>query len=643
MTKLRISEALALPEDAVTRTFVVYGGKGKGKTNFGAVLCEELAARGLRFCVTDPLDVWWGLQHGRTKDEQGIDVVILGGQHADEAITPDAGEVIADFVADEPVNTVIVMRHADGRMWSNGERIRFMSKFTRRLFARQGERRIPLMLVIDEAGRFVPQIAPKGAIDVAECIGAIEELVEWGRNVGLGCCLITQRSARMNKSVSELAECMVAFQTAGPNSISAIVDWFGEHIAKPRQNELIGILRRLPVGRALVVSPEWLDFEGEAPIRLRRTFDSSATPKAGGALRAPGRARKPDLAKYRARLAEVAERAKADDPKALRAQIRELEARVGKAERTQQLIQKAQPNEVVKRVEVPVLRDGSLTKLRHISEQWVRAGAAMLEAEQNALDRMLALQGLADELGAAIAPVRNELARITREPAPTGAPAGVAHASAVAPVRAGSPVQSSPATPATTRQPASGVTDPRAPERRPVTTAAGGQPARTEGITGPQQRILDALASLESIGVGAATKVQLALFAKASPTSSSYQNNTSALRTGGLIEYPAGGLVRLTEAGRAIADARQGPSTVDEVHAFVQQLVSGPQWRIVRALVEAYPSAVAKADLAAQAEASPTSSSFQNNLSTLRSLRLIDYPDHGHAVALPVLFLEGHP
>jgi hypothetical protein len=185
-----------------------------------------------------------------------------------------------------------------------------------------------LMLIIDEAGRFVPQIAMKGSLDIADCIGAIEEAVEWGRNYGMGITLITQRSARMNKSVSELAECMVAFQTAGPNSIASIVDWFGEHIPKERHKELVARLRKLPRGRALVVSPEWLDFEGEVQIKLADTFDSSATPRPGKSLKAPGRPTKPDLEKYRERMAATIEKARADDPNELKKQIAALRKQV---------------------------------------------------------------------------------------------------------------------------------------------------------------------------------------------------------------------------------------------------------------------------------------------------------------------------
>jgi hypothetical protein len=60
---LHLSPDLALPVDAVTQTLVVYGGKGMGKTNFGAVLAEELARARLRFSWLDPVGVAWGLKH----------------------------------------------------------------------------------------------------------------------------------------------------------------------------------------------------------------------------------------------------------------------------------------------------------------------------------------------------------------------------------------------------------------------------------------------------------------------------------------------------------------------------------------------------------------------------------------------------
>jgi len=361
MKQLHVSEDLLLPAtDTTTQTIVVYGAKGMGKTNFGTVLVEELSSAGQRFSVLDPVGVWHGLRHGSDGKSPGVPCLLLGGKYGDLPLEPTGGIVIADLVADEDIDTVIdISRRADGRMWSNGEKIRFVTDYATRLYERQGERRRPLMQVFDEAGRFVPQNPPKGAFEIAKCIGAIEQLTELGRNVGVGVCLITQRSARMNKSVSELAECMVAFRTVGPRSVDAILDWFGEHVPKERWKVLVEELRKLPRGTALVVSPGWLDFEGVARMRPRRTFDSSATPVGGKEKKVSGPGARPNLDQYLARMSQSIERAKAEDPKELRRRIAELEREL-KAEREK----KAAPE----RIEIPILSEADKASLRSFTE-----------------------------------------------------------------------------------------------------------------------------------------------------------------------------------------------------------------------------------------------------------------------------------
>jgi uncharacterized membrane protein len=332
MTTLRISDDVAFPRDTVTQTLVVYGGKGMGKTNLGAVLAEELAGAHLRFAAIDPMGNWNGLRHSADGKGDGLEVLILGGRHGDLPIEPTAGVVVADLVADESVNVIVdISRRANGTMWSKGEKIRFVADYCTRLYERQGERMRPLMQIIDEAARYCPQLIPHGSPELARCVGAIEQLVEEGRNVGVGITLLTQRSARLNKSVAELAECMIAFRTIGPNSVEAILDWLGEHVPKSQWKEKVEALRKLPRGTALVISPGWLEYEGLAAIRHRSTFDTSATPTAGKERRAAGQGARPDLGKYRERMAATIEKAKAEDPKALRARIAQLEGELKKA------------------------------------------------------------------------------------------------------------------------------------------------------------------------------------------------------------------------------------------------------------------------------------------------------------------------
>ncbi|MBP6818296.1 MAG: hypothetical protein KBC46_03220 [Ferrovibrio sp.] len=159
-------------------------------------------------------------------------------------------------------------------------------------------------------------------------------------------------------------------------------------------------------------------------------------------------------------------------------------------------------------------------------------------------------------------------------------------------------------------------------------------------VSGPQQRILDALAYLETIGVRHADRIQLAFLSDASPKSSAFTNNLGSLRTAEMIDYPSGGRVALLPLGRGAAKAPNAPKTSDELRNLIRARVPGPQWRILSALIGAYPSAIERGKLADLAEASATSSAYTNNLGALRSLGLIDYPERGSVAAQPILFLE---
>jgi hypothetical protein len=365
--RLRISDDLSLPADVVTSTTVVYGGKGMGKTNLGSVLIEELSKALLRWALLDPMGVAWGLRHSKDGKGPGVSCLVLGGAHGDIPIEPTGGAVVADLVVDEAVNTIIdFSRHPDGKMWSNGERVRFVTDYAIRLFERQGQliggrRREPLLQILDEAARYIPQTIPSGAIDLARCVGAWEQICEEGRNIGLGVAFLTQRSARMAKSVSELADVMFAFRTIGPNSLDAVLDWLGQHVEKSKVRVLAEQVRQLDVGQALVVSPGWLKAEAIVRIRQRETFDSSATPKAGQkAARVTGQAAKPDLAAYQAKMAETIERASANDPKVLRARIADLEKQIRTAR--PQVATVADPKAIERAVAVAMTTRDALRK-----------------------------------------------------------------------------------------------------------------------------------------------------------------------------------------------------------------------------------------------------------------------------------------
>ena len=119
------------------------------------------------------------------------------------------------------------------------------------------------------------------------------------------------------------------------------------------------------------------------------------------------------------------------------------------------------------------------------------------------------------------------------------------------------------------------------------------------------------------------------------PTSSHFQNSVSALRTAGLVEYPAGGRVSLTDSGLAIAGAA--------AHGTVRERLAGILSALQGRMIDALPrdgSPLTKAELAAAIGQSPTSSHFQNTVSSLRTLSIVTYPDRGSVAIEPWVWVS---
>jgi uncharacterized protein len=311
---LKISKELALPLDAVTQTFGVLAKRGSGKTYLGMVMAEEMIKAGLHIVAVDPLGVWWGLRSGADGTKPGLPVLILGGEHADVPIEPTSGAVVAEFVVENQVPAVI-----DLSLFRKREAKQFMLAFAETLYHRN---RAPIHLFLDEADEWAPQKPFKGD---ERLLGAIEDLIRRGRARGIGATLITQRSAVLNKDVLTQIEVLVTLRIVSPQDRAAIEAWVKVHGEQALWQQMVASLAALPIGTAWIWSPGWLDIFEKIHVRRRETFDSSATPKTGAKATEPKALASVDTDALRERLADVIERHEADDPKALRAKIRELE------------------------------------------------------------------------------------------------------------------------------------------------------------------------------------------------------------------------------------------------------------------------------------------------------------------------------
>lgn len=456
---------------------------------------------------------------------------------------------------------------------------RFALDFLDRLYRRNREL---VHLLIDEADLFAPQKPQAGDRPL---LGVTENIIRRGRNRSIGATLISQRPAVLNKDVLTQVDGLVVMRIVGLTDREAVDRWVAGHGENEEQAHRVkASLAGLATGESWWWIPE-LGILERVQVRKTRTFDSSPTGQRGGKVTEPKSFADVDMGAIETRMAATIERAKKDDPRELKKKIAALEAELAKKP-----VEATVYEEVRVEVAPPDLKRNLKTAAAELARQ--ASGA-------QALATRLAKE--ADEL----------------------------------PDEEGKPSRTK--THAPYRQPADDRGEPPPPPPPPSTV----ERSSVNGDIPPaRQRILDALASLQAIGVEWAERTQLALFAKTSPKSSGYANNLGALRSAELITYAPGKRVGLTLEGRRLARAEGAPTTTAELHGYLEELLSPARWRIVQALIVAWPEAVDREELAIAADTSPNSSGYANNLGALRSLGLLDYPDRGLVVANPVLFLE---
>jgi len=576
--KLKLCADLEIPPDAVSRTFGLLAVRGAGKSNAAAVMAEEMFAARLPFVVIDPVGSWYGLRSNATGTGPGLPIPIFGGKHGDIQIDRNAGELLADLVVEKRLSCVLDL----SRFSSEADKKYFLLKFAQRLYEKNED---PLHLFLEEADDYIPQ---KPMRDETHLLRAWENIVRRGRSRGLGMTLITQRSAAINKMVLTQVETLFAMRTTGPQDIAAIEAWVKYHNVK---GELLASLSSLPDGDAWIWSPQFLGIMKRVHIRRRHTFDSGATPKnlEGNQSRQPATLADVDLKAINAQMASTIERAKADDPKLLRQEILSLKQEIVG-------LKKAQPAAKTEVREVSVLTDDDRRLFSGMDQI-----AKFIQADLGRAETLL--EGIRQLCERAL--------------------------QATGPNRAGN-TRTSP--PVYQRQPAPHKT--AAPMHKAVDSTVD-----TGDLTGPERRILDAIAWLESIGVDAPEQTAVAFLAGYTFGGGAFNNPRGSLRTKGLIEY-AGNCVRLTDAGRAAANAPDSALTTGELHRAVMERLPGPEQKILRVLLEAYPDSVANDNCAIAAGYTPDGGAYNNPRGRLRTLGLIDYPERGKVRARDILFLD---
>lgn len=598
--KLHLAEGLSLPVDVVTQTIAVLAKRRAGKSYAMRRLVEQLFGAGQQVVLVDPKGDQWGIRSAADGKSPGLPIVILGGERADVPLEASSGEVVAKLVVEERVSVLL-----DLSLFRKHEVATFMTGFLENLYRLKAREiyRTPLMLVIDEADAIAPQKPQRGE---ERMLGAAEDIVRRGGQRGLGCVLVTQRSAVLNKNVLTQSQILLALRTIAPQDLAAMNAWIDVHGTEEQKRTLMASLPSLPVGDAWIWSPGWPTVDGifkRVHVLPIDTFDSGATPRPGEKRTEPKTVADVDLDALKRQMSATIEKAKADDPKELRRQLAEKDRQLRELKLANERHAAIKPAPAaapeIRTAEVPMFRSDEFVRFEEASARALEAASELREAHSAVarnLDDARQLQATAARMLSA----------------------------KLAPSQGLRPVQTSAKTASR-------------PAPRHVAPPAGGS------ITGPMQRILDGLAELEALGLATPPRIQAALFAGYSHVNSTgFVKALGALRVGGWVDYGAGGVVVLTDAGRAAATFAGDPSTLAERQERIRAMLKPVEQRVLGPLVTAYPDALPREELAvASGYGHVNSTGFVKAVGRLRTLGLIDYPDRGRIVATDVLFLEG--
>lgn len=324
---LEIAPGLHLPLEAVTQAIGILAKRRAGKSYTARRLAEQLWKCGQQVVIVDPKGDTWGIRSSADGKAPGFPVVIIGGERGDVKLEPGSGEIVAKLVVEERVSVLL-----DLSLLRKHEVATFMTGFLENLYrlkARE-EYRTPVMLLIDEADAIAPQKPQKGE---ERMLGAAEDIVRRGGQRGIGCTLVTQRSAVLNKNVLTQVQVLIVLRTIAPQDLAALDAWIDVHGTEQQRKTLRESLPSLPVGDAWFWSPGWPAADGifkRVHVLPIETFDSGATPKVGEKRVEPRNLADVDLEALQRQMAETIERAKADDPKELKRKIAELQKQVAK-------------------------------------------------------------------------------------------------------------------------------------------------------------------------------------------------------------------------------------------------------------------------------------------------------------------------
>jgi hypothetical protein len=586
---MELAPGVELPPDIVSSTISVLANRGAGKSTVTHRLVELMYGADLPVVVLDVKGDWWGIRSSADGKGAGLPFVIFGGDHGDVELQATAGELLADLIVDDRIPAVLDLSHM-----SKTQARSFATAFAERLYRRN---RDPLHVVIEEADVLVPQ---RAAADTARLLGAMEDLAKRGRHRGIGMTMVSQRPQEVAKSALDLMETVILLRITGPRSIKAVREWISVNATDDdvTAQDVIASLPSLSTGEGWVWSPGFLRLLTHTHFPLFATFDSHATPSPGQKRVVPKARADIDLDKLGAEIAATRDRARDNDPRGLRAEISSLREQLGVLGR----------------------RNSDLAQQLSASQELLGQHAAELaaarEGEQHQRHR------LDDATRAALRSAAILIESVLEGDTP--------------------PPPSSTEPGASSRNTGTNQRKPPEPQQKPTASA----PASVAGVTATDhdsrprfragaERMLTSLAKMAPLRL---TKAQWGTVAHLRHTGGTWSTYLGELRRAGLVDETSAGFT-LTDAGWKYLGHRPEPMTARELQQHYLGILRAGAARMLEAVIDAHPSGLTKAAVAAAGGLAVEGGTFSTYLGDLRRNGLVE--QRGNRITATSILMRG--
>jgi hypothetical protein len=573
---------LPFPEKILQQHSATLGKTGAGKSSAMRVVFEHLLDHKKRVCIIDPKGDWWGLKSSKDGKHPGYAVIAFGNfkepRATDVPIDEHSGKYVAELIATGNRPCIVGFRG-----WMPAQMVRFWIDFASTLFnTNEGE----LYVGIDEVHNF----AAKGKIMdplAGKCLHWTNRIINEGRGLGMTFFIASQRAQKVHNDTLDACETLIAMRVAHPAARKSIEDWINSNGDPVFGKEILTTLAQLKRGEAWVWSPENEFGPKRVQFPMFATFDSFAPPQLQKKISQSGWS-EVDLDQVRQKFATVIAEAKANDPTALKSRVKELQQTIAKLE---------------KQKTAPIGSSAPQTVDPKQIERAIQQATASFRKQLNRI------QAATKEIAGHIYKANVRLGEIAAFELPKMEPIAVSVA----------------------RQ--AEISTPRTAPIKAMPTNGNGN----GDISGPEQRILNSIAWLKTIGVDRPEQTAVAFLAGYTIGGGAFSNPRGRLNQRGFVAY-AGDRIELTEAGEKYAQAPDAPLDAAELQRLVLSRLPGPESKLLRVLID-NRGGLSNEELAAATGYAVGGGAFSNPRGRLRSLGLIDYSG-GKVVPKPLLFLE---